>query len=141
GDVVHLSEGDRVAADMRLVSTADLDIEEAALTGESSPVTKDAALVLDPAIPLADRVNMVFMGTRVTRGRGRGIVCNTGIHTELGAIAGMLADVEEEDTPLEAQLERFGRDIVIGCIAVSAIVFAAGWLLGGYHPREMFLVA
>jgi Ca2+-transporting ATPase len=141
GDVLHLEEGDMVAADMRLVAAADLEIEEAALTGESVPVSKDATLVLEPGVALADRMNMAFMGTRVSRGRARGIVCNTGMHTELGSIAGMLATVEEESTPLQEQLERFGRDIVIGCVAVSAIVFIAGWLLGGYHPREMFLVA
>ena len=141
GDIIHLDEGDRVAADMRLILTADLEIEEASLTGESVPVAKDAAMKLDPATPLADRVNMAFMGTRIARGRGRGVVCNTGLHSELGSIAGMLADVEESDTPLQEQLDRFGRDIVIGCVVVSAIVFVAGWLFGGYAPREMFLVA
>jgi len=141
GDVIHLDEGDKVAADMRLIGSADLEIEEASLTGESTAVAKDSALKLDPATALADRVNMAFMGTRVARGRGRGVVCNTGIHTELGSIAGMLADVEEMDTPLQEQLDRFGRDIVIGCVAVSAIVFLAGWVFGGYAPREMFLVA
>src|SRR5262249_31614130 len=141
GDIIHLDEGDRVAADMRLISTADLEVEEAALTGESVPVAKDARLKLEPATPLADRVNMAFMGTRVARGRARGVVCNTGLHTELGSIAGLLAEVEETDTPLQEQLDRFGRDIVIGCVAVSAIVFLAGWWFGGYAPREMFLVA
>jgi P-type Ca2+ transporter type 2C len=141
GDIIHLDEGDRVAADMRLISMADLEIEEASLTGESTAVAKDATMKLDPATPLADRVNMAFMGTRIARGRGRGVVCNTGLHSELGAIAGMLADVEESDTPLKEQLDRFGRDIVIGCIVISAIVFVAGWVFGGYAPREMFLVA
>src|SRR5262249_2850041 len=101
GDVVHLEEGDKVAADMRLISAADLEIEEASLTGESMPVAKDATLKLEPAVALADRVNMAFMSTRVARGRGRGVVCNTGIHTELGSIAGMLAEVEEVETPLQ----------------------------------------
>jgi Ca2+-transporting ATPase len=141
GDIILLEEGDKVAADMRLLTASDLEVEEASLTGESLPVAKDAALKLDPAVPLADRVNMAFMGTRIARGRGRGIVCNTGVHSELGSIAGMLAEVEKEDTPLEAQLDRFGRDIVIGCVAVSAVVFFAGWFFGGYAPREMFLVA
>jgi P-type Ca2+ transporter type 2C len=141
GDMVLLEEGDKVAADLRLVVAHDLDIEEAALTGESMAVTKDAGALLDPGTPLAERVNMAFMATRVARGRGRGMVCNTGMHTELGSIAGMLAKVETEATPLEKQLERFGRDIVLGCVAISAIVFLAGWWFGGYHPREMFLVA
>ena len=77
------------------------------------------------AISLTGRT-MAFMGTRVSRGRARGIVANTGIYTELGAIAGMLARVEPEDTPLEQDLERFGQRVVLGCIAVSALVFAAG---------------
>jgi Ca2+-transporting ATPase len=141
GDIVLLEEGDKVAADLRLISAADLDVEEAALTGESMPVTKDATLVLKPGTPLADRVNMTFMGTRVSRGRARGVVVNTGMHTELGAIAGMLAAVEEEQTPLQEQLEKFGKEIVIGCVVVSAIVFLAGWLAADHPPREMFLVA
>ncbi len=141
GDVVLLEEGDKVAADLRLLRAADLEVEEAALTGESVPVTKDATLILGPSVGLADRVNMAFMGTRVTRGRARGVVVNTGMFTELGSIAGMLADVEEEQTPLQEQLEKFGKDIVIGCIVVSAIVFLAGWLAAGESPRSMFLVA
>jgi len=141
GDVVLLEEGDKIPADLRLLVTRDLEVEEAALTGESMPVAKDASIVLDPATALADRVNMAFMGTQVSRGRGRGVVCNSGMHTELGSIAGMLAQVEEEQTPLKEQLERFGKQIVLGCIAISAIVFVFGWLVGGYHPREMFLVA
>jgi P-type Ca2+ transporter type 2C len=141
GDVVLLEEGDKIAADLRLLQTFDLEVEEAALTGESMPVSKDATLVLEPAVALADRVNMAFMGTQVSRGRARGVVCNSGMHTELGAIAGMLARVEEEQTPLKQQLDKFGKQIVLGCIAISAVVFVFGWLVGGYHPREMFLVS
>src|SRR5262249_58594483 len=131
---------DRAPAAMRLSAPADLQVEEAALTGESLPVSKDASLILEPNTPLAERNNLAFMGTRVARGRARGVVCNTGIHTELGSIAGLLAEVEETDTPLQEQLDRFGRDIVIGCVAVSAIVFLAGWWFRRYAPREMFLV-
>src|SRR5262249_57164349 len=120
---------------------ADRDRAEGQLPGGAPRIPRAAALRLDRAAPLADRVTMASMGTRVARGRGRGVVCNTGLHTELGSIAGMLADVEETDTPLQEQLDRFGRDIVIGCVAVSAIVFLAGWWFGGYAPREMFLVA
>ncbi len=84
---------------------------------------------------------MAFMGTRVSRGRARGIVANTGVYTELGAIAGMLARVEPEETPLEQDLERFGQRVVLGCIAISAVVFAAGFFLSKSPPRELFLVA
>ena len=131
GDVVLLEEGDRIAADLRLFSAADLEVEEASLTGESSPVGKDATLLLEPAVAMADRLNMCFMGTRVVRGRARGVVCNTGMQTELGSIAGMLAAVELEDTPLQQQLARFGKQVVLGCIAVSVVVFFAGW------PRDI----
>src|SRR5688572_24121992 len=141
GDVILLEEGDKVAADLRLFVASDLDVEEAALTGESVPVTKDAGLVLEPPVGMADRINMAFMGTRVVRGRGRGVVCNTGMQTELGSIAGMLAEVEDEDTPLEQQLDKFGKFIVLGCIAVSAVVFLTGWLAAGLSPKTMFLVA
>jgi Ca2+-transporting ATPase len=84
---------------------------------------------------------MAYMGTRVSRGRARGIVGNTGLYTELGAIAGMLQRVEPEETPLEKDLERFGQRVVLGCIAVSAVVFLAGLVIGRSSPRELFLVA
>ncbi len=141
GDIMLLEDGDRVPADVRLFEAHDLDAEEAALTGESVPVSKDATSALESDAPLAERRTMVFMGTRVSRGRGRGIVTNTGVYTELGKIAGMLARVEKEETPLEQDLERFGQRVVIGCIAISAIVFAAGLLMGNQSARELFLVA
>ena len=93
GDLILLEDGDRLSSDVRLFESHELDVEEAALTGESMPVTKDAKATLDADTPLAERRTMAFMGTRVSRGRGRGIVANTGIHTELGKIAGMLARV------------------------------------------------
>jgi Ca2+-transporting ATPase len=141
GDLLVLEDGDRVPADLRLVAEHELAVEEAALTGESMPVDKDCHLTLEPEAPLAERTNMVFMGTRVSKGRGRGIVTNTGVYTELGKIAGMLARVEPEPTPLENDLERFGQQIVIGCIVISAVVFAAGLLMKTGTPRELFLVA
>ena len=141
GDLMLLEDGDRIAADVRLIETHEFEVEEAALTGESLPVAKDAAAQLEPDTPLAERRTMVFMGTRISRGRARGIVANTGIHTELGKIAGMLARVEPEQTPLEQDLERFGQRVVLGCIAVSAVVFGAGLLMKTGTPRELFLVA
>jgi Ca2+-transporting ATPase len=141
GDLMILEDGDRVAADVRLLTAHELEAEEAALTGESQPVPKDPAAELPADTPLAERRTMVFMGTRISRGRGRGIVANTGVHTELGKIAGMLARVEPEATPLEQDLDRFGKRVVIGCVAVSAIVFAAGLAMKTGTPRELFLVA
>ncbi|MDB4965020.1 MAG: Lead, cadmium, zinc and mercury transporting ATPase [Myxococcales bacterium] len=141
GDVVLLEDGDRVVADLRIFEAHDLEMDESPLTGESMPVVKDPRAPLDRDTPLADRRTMAFMGTRVARGRARGVVANTGIYTELGAIAGMLARVEPEETPLEKDLERFGQRVVLGCIAVSALVFAAGFFLSHSPTRELFLVA
>ncbi len=141
GDLVLLDDGDRVVADVRLIEAHDFEVDEAPLTGESVPVVKDPAAVLATDTPLADRRTMAFMGTRVSRGRARGVIANTGVHTELGAIAGMLARVAPEETPLEQDLERFGQRVVLGCIAVSALVFAAGFFLSKAPPRELFLVA
>jgi Ca2+-transporting ATPase len=141
GDVVVLEDGDRVPADVRLLEGHDLEAEEAALTGESLPVPKEAAATLERDTPLGDRRTMLFLGTKIARGRGKGIVANTGTHTELGAIAGMLARVEPEETPLEQDLDAFGKRVVIGCILISALVFGAGMLLTHQTARELFLVA
>ncbi len=141
GDLVLLEDGARVPADVRLLETRDLECEEAALTGESVPVVKEAHVEPPNETALAERRNMAFMGTRVSRGRGRGLISNTGVYTELGKIAGMLARVAPEQTPLEEDLERFGKRVVLGCIAVSAIVFGAGLMMGRSSVRELFLVA
>ncbi len=141
GDVVLVEDGDRIAADVRLIEARDLEVEEAALTGESMPVQKESDAEIERDTPLADRRTMLFFGTQIARGRGRGIVANTGIHTELGAIAGMLARVEQEETPLEKALDEFGKRVVIGCVIISALVFAAGMLLSHQTARELFLVA
>jgi Ca2+-transporting ATPase len=141
GDIVLLDDGDRIVADVRLIEAHDLEVDESPLTGESLPVVKDPRATLAADTPLAERRTMAFMGTRVSRGRARGIVANTGIYTELGAIAGMLARVEPEETPLEKDLERFGQRVVLACIAISALVFAAGYFLSKESPRELFLVA
>ena len=141
GDVVLLEDGDRIAADIRLIDAHELEAEEAALTGESMPVPKEAAAALERDVALGDRRTMLFLGTKIARGRGRGIVANTGLHTELGAIAGMLARVEPEETPLEQDLDAFGKRVVIGCVIISALVFGAGMLLTHQTARELFLVA
>jgi Ca2+-transporting ATPase len=141
GDVVVLEDGDRVPADVRLIEATDLEAEEASLTGESVPVAKEADVPLDRDAQLSERRTMLFLGTRIARGRGRGIVANTGLHTELGAVAGMLARVEPEETPLEKELDAFGKRVVLGCVAVSGLVFAAGMALTHQTARELFLVA
>src|SRR5262249_58303572 len=126
----------------------DLEVEGAALTGGSQAVRKGAALQLEAATPLAERINMAFMGTQVARGRAHGFVVATGMRTELGSIAGMLAEVQDEETPLEADLERFGKRVVIGCVVISLVVFLVGMAVAWSHhrdlgaeARELFLVA
>ncbi len=131
GDLVLLEAGSFVPADLRLVEAVNLRIEEAALTGESVPVSKSAALVLDANAALGDRLNTAFMGTVVSYGRGRGLVVATGMHTQLGLIAGLLGDVESEDTPLQRRLDELGRVLGWGALAVCAIVFLVGILRSG----------
>ena len=117
GDVVLLEAGNYIPADVRLVEAFNLWVEEAALTGESVPVQKNAALSLEKEIPLGDRKNSAFMGTLVSNGRGRGVVTSTGMHTQLGLIANMLQNVEEEQTPLQKKLDDLGKLLGIGALS------------------------
>jgi Ca2+-transporting ATPase len=131
GDVVLLEAGNFIPADMRLIEAVNLQVEEAALTGESVPVKKDAALVLDKDATLGDRKNSVFMGTVVSYGRGRGIVVATGMNTQLGLIADMLQAVEEEGTPLQGRLDQLGKTLAIAALAICGVVFLLGaWRSG-----------
>ena len=124
GDIVYLEAGNFVPADVRLLEAVNLKIEEAALTGESLAVQKNAALQLEGNIPLGDRKNTSFMGTVVSYGRGRGVVTSTGMHTQLGLIAEMLQQVEDEETPLQRRLEQLGKTLGVGALLVCALVFA-----------------
>jgi Ca2+-transporting ATPase len=123
GDVVFLEAGNFIPADVRLVEAVNLRVEEAALTGESVPVQKNASLMLDAQASLGDRKNTAFMGTVVSYGRGRGIVISTGMHTQLGMIADMLQNVEEEETPLQQRLDQLGKVLGWGALAVCGLVF------------------
>ena len=123
GDIVHLEAGNYIPADVRLLEAVNLRIEEASLTGESLPVQKNAATVLDRNVPLGDRKNTAFMGTLVSYGRGRGVVVSTGMRTQLGLIATMLQTVETEETPLQRRLDQLGKTLSIGSLALVAIVF------------------
>jgi Ca2+-transporting ATPase len=125
GDIVFLEAGNFVPADLRLLDTANLQIEEASLTGESLPVDKNAVAVLQSDVPLGDRHNTAFMGTLVSYGRGRGVVTSTGMFTQLGLIARMLQNVEQEETPLQRRLDQLGRTLSLGTLALVAIVFVA----------------
>lgn len=131
GDVVFLEAGNFVPADIRLIEAVNLRVEEAALTGESVPVQKEAALVLDRDASLGDRKNTAFMGTVVNYGRGHGIVVTTGMNTQLGMIADMLQAVEEEGTPLQARLDQLGKMLGIGALIICGFVFLIGlWRSG-----------
>lgn len=124
GDLVSLEAGRQVPADMRLVETGSLQVEEAALTGEAVPVFKDAAWLGDKQdIPLGDRHNMAFMSTIVTGGRGYGIVTATGMETQIGRIAAMMGEAKEEPTPLQKRLGELGRVLSLLSLGICAVLF------------------
>src|SRR4030067_1423319 len=140
GDLVLLEAGNYVPADVRLLEAVNLQVEEAALTGESVPVQKNAAVKLDADIPLGDRKNATVMATLVNYGRGKGVVVSTGMHTQIGIIAEMLQAVEQEQTPLQRRLDQVGKTLGWAALAICALVFVVGWLRG-FDPLDMFLIA
>jgi magnesium-transporting ATPase (P-type) len=140
GDLVHLASGDKVPADVRLVRARSLQIQEAALTGESVPVDKDPEAVSSDA-DLGDRRGIAHSGTLVVAGRGTGVVVATGADTEIGRISSMLADVQTLTTPLIRQMTVFGRYLTAGILALAAFAFGFGLLIRGYSVDEMFLAA
>ncbi|MEW6232760.1 MAG: cation-translocating P-type ATPase [Chloroflexota bacterium] len=126
GDIVLLEAGNYVPADMRLIESINLKVEEASLTGESVPVEKNAQVVLDSEIPLGDRKNSAFMSTMVTYGRGKGLVVATGMHTQIGLIAEMIQSYEEEPTPLQVKLDQLGRWLGTAALSVCGVIFLVG---------------
>ncbi len=140
GDIVLLEAGDMVPADARLLESINLRVQEAALTGESEPVEKTAAPLSGENLTLGDRINMVYMGTVVTYGRGEAVIVATGMQTELGNIAEMIQTVEREPTPLQRRLEQLGRGLAIASVGIVAVVFVLG-LLRGEELRLMLLTA
>jgi len=140
GDLVLLEAGNYVPADLRLVEAVNLRVEEAALTGESVGVQKDARIVLPEAAELGDRVNMAYSSTLVSYGRGRGLVVATGMGTQIGKIAGMLQAVEQEATPLQRRLDHLGKALGWAALLACGGVFLVGWARG-FDVLEMFLVA
>lgn len=138
GDIVLMESGDRVPADLRLVRVRNLQIEEAALTGESVPVIKQSDAVADDA-PIGDRSSMAFSGTLVTRGQGSGVVVATGMETEIGRISSMLAKVEPLETPLLRSMAQFSRSLTIGILGVAGAIFLFGVLVRNQPPEDLFL--
>ena len=140
GDVVLLEAGNVVPADARLLRGTTLRVQEAALTGESEAVEKDAGLVFETPRALGDRRNMVYSGTIISYGHGEGIVTATGMATELGKVADLLQSVEQEQTPLQRRLDQLGRQLAAAAVLLVTVVFALG-VLRGEPWREMLLVA
>lgn len=140
GDVVLLSPGARVPADMRLMESVALRVDESSLTGESAPVAKDAGARLEAEAELAERLTMAYSGTLVTAGKGRGVVTATAMQTELGRIAGMVRQAKEPKTPLQLALGQLSRWLLWAAIGFSVLVPLLGVLVAGRPVREMVLV-
>jgi len=140
GDIVLIEAGDIVPADMRLIENASLKIEEAALTGESVPVEKSLEVIEKPDVVIGDRKNMAFSGSNVSYGRGAGVVVATGMNTEVGKIAGHLANTEAKETPLQRKLAEMSKILTFGVLIVCVVIFVVG-MLQGRDPLEMFLTA
>ena len=140
GDVIEVEAGDLAPADARIVQALGLTAQEAALTGESTPVNKDARVTLAAETSLADRQNMLHMGTVVVAGKGRAVVTATGMRSELGHIAGMLSRQEHEPTPLQRRLAELGRVLIVLCLAIVGVIFLLQ-LARGQKPYKVFMLS
>jgi Ca2+-transporting ATPase len=138
GDIVLLEAGNLIPADSRILESASLKVQEAALTGESEPVDKKVAAISGEHLSLGDRANMLFMGTMVTYGRGEAIVTETGMNTELGNIAGLIQDVEEDQTPLQRRLGDLGKTLAWVALGIIVVVVVTG-LFRGTDLETLFL--
>lgn len=141
GDIVLLEAGDVVPADLRLLEASSLKIEEAALTGESVPVEKELTVIEGNDIGIGDRVNMAYSNSNVTYGRGKGVVVNTGMGTEVGKIAGMLASAQETETPLKRNLNELGKFLTIAIIVIAVIMFFVGTIFNHTSWVDMLLTS
>ena len=141
GDILILDAGRFISADIRLIESADLQIEESALTGESVPSDKDASQIhSDLKTPLGDRMNMAFMSTLVTRGRGVGVVVETGMKTEVGKIAHLINTEKKEKTPLEIRLDKLGKTLGMFAIGICVVIFVIA-LIQGRDLADMFILS
>ena len=138
GDLVMVKAGDKVPADMRLVKSKDLRVEESPLTGESSAVEKNTEAVEEDAV-VGDRFSMVFSGTVVTYGKATGVVVGTGEETEIGKINKMMSEVEEITTPLLQKIDRFGKYLSLAILGITALFFLYGYLFAEYELYELLM--
>jgi P-type Ca2+ transporter type 2C len=138
GDIVLLESGDKIPADLRLLTTRNLRVEESALTGESVAAEKRTSAVEAGAVP-GDQTCMAFSGTSVVYGRGLGVVVETGVHTELGKINRMMTDVEQITTPLLRQIDQFGKALSVVILTITALFFAIGYFFHDYTIDELFM--
>ena len=140
GDIVILETGDYVPADIRIIESVNLKVQESALTGESVPVEKMSNKIENENIGIADRTNMAFSSSLVTYGRGKGVVVETGMNTEVGKIAKIINNTDNEETPLVKKLNKLGKILGIGALVICAVIFVVG-LAYGKEPLEMFMTA
>ena len=141
GDIVELNAGDVITADSRLIESSSLQVEEAALTGESQPVEKDSTVEITESVPLGDRLNMVYSGCLVTNGRATAVVVETAMETEMGKIARLLNTTKKMLTPLQLRLQQLAKRISIIALISGAIMFLVGFGLWGNAAIDMLLLA
>src|SRR4030042_217060 len=140
GDIVLLRTGGRVPADARLTEAVNLKIDEAPLTGESTPVHKAPLEAIPGDVPVGDRRNMAHTGTTVVYGRGKAIIIGTGMATEFGKIAGMLQEVKAPPTPLQVSLNKLGKILGIACLGICALIATVGIIVGIFdHILDAFI--
>ena len=140
GDVVALDTGDYIPADLRIIEAINLKSQEASLTGESVPVEKTTNVISEKEIGIGDRTNILFSSSLVTYGRGKGIVVETGMTTEVGKIAGMINNTEKQETPLQQKLNKLGKTLGISALVICIFIFIVG-LVQGKEPIHMFMTA
>ena len=140
GDIVVLDTGDYIPADLRIIEAVNLKAQESSLTGESMPIEKSVEKIEDEEVGIGDRINMLFSSSLVTYGRGKGIVVETGMTTEVGKIAGMINETEKQETPLQQKLNKLGKTLGIVALAICAFIFVIG-LIQGKEPIHMFMTA
>ena len=140
GDIVVLDTGDYIPADLRIIEAVNLKSQESSLTGESVPVEKMTEKIEDEETNLGDRLNMLFSSSLVTYGRGKGIVVETGMTTEVGKIAGMINQADEQTTPLQDKLNKLGKTLGIAALVICIVIFIVG-LIQGKEPIHMFMTA